>query len=315
MLMGCLNTAGNIPVDNSSNTIKYYSIISSENFNESLCESTGYSNSENGSDTGLRVILKDKDTNETVNGSATYTFTKSGGSLSNDERYTCEKSINEDTELISVYAQGYSPTVFMMSTPRNSLSTIEVKMMKSCTGAPSCFDNLELKNFRLKTENRTQYDALLNETENIFYDYVDNSLGVNKTDYTLQCMECNIGRGGYVKAKGTYKDGSDFELYYHWGWCSSGGSDCGYDICVSTDSEDIFHSVKSGYCNKLYWDARSDEYTCLGETFNNDTVAKDDCNRGQFESMDLSRKTFALRQMSNRCSSSVQNIGYDCLGN
>jgi hypothetical protein len=315
MLVACTDKTINVSVDDSSNTAKYYSIVSSGAFNESLCESLGYSYSENGSDTGLRIALKDKDTNKTIDGSATYTFARSGGSLSIGGNYTCEKSVNEDTELISVYSQGYSPLVFTMPTPKNSLLTIEVEMMKSCTGAPSCFDNFEVQHSKLKFENRTRYDELLDEQKNIFYNYVDNSLGVNRTDYVLQCMECNLGRGGYVKAKGIYLNGSDFELYYHWGWCSSGGGDCGYDVCVSTTSPNIFSSAKNIYCNKLYWNERSDGHICLGETFNNDTIIKDECNQGQFENVSENRKTIALKQASNRCGSSVTAGNYDCLNN
>jgi len=285
-------------------------------FNESLCESTGNGNSENGFDYGIRIILKDKDTNETLNGYANYAMMdNSGGSINRDGGYTCEKNIDEDTQVISAYSQGYSPVVFSIAPARNSLSTIEVSMIKSCTGAPSCFDNFETKYSKLKLENKTYYDELLNEQKNIFYDYVDRSLGVNRTDYTLQCMECDMGRGGYVKAKGIYKDGSNLELYYHWGWCSSGGSDCGYDVCVSTDSDTIFSSAKNNYCNTLYWNARSDENTCPGETFNNDTIIRNECSNGKFDSIDSSKKTFALIQSSNRCSSSVANISNDCLGN
>jgi len=310
-LVGCNS---NKVIINDASQSKYYSIALTQNFNESMCSSTGYGSSGNSSNWGIRIIIKDNDTNNILNGSATYISDLGGGSISIDPSYTCEENALENPQTISVYSQGYSPLVFIMIPSRNTLMTVEVLLLKSCSGAPSCFDNFEIQNSQLKIDNRTYYDGLLKDYNNTFYDYLDNNFGINRTDYVLQCMECNLGRGGYVKAKGTYKNGTDLELYYHWGWCSSGGSDCGYSKCISTNSEDIINAEKTDYCDKLIWNGRNDNSTCLDEEFNNDTIIRNDCLHGKFENINSGKQTFALSQTSNRCSSIVSNANYDCIG-
>ena len=60
-----------------------------------------------------------------------------------------------------------------------------------------------------------------------------------------------IGRGGFIKAKGTYEDNSPFGLYYRWGWCSSGGADCGWEACFKTTLDELLETVKANLCNEL----------------------------------------------------------------
>jgi hypothetical protein len=310
VLVGC--TSNKVVISDSSD--KVFSVVSTESFNESMCSSTGYGVAQNGFDWGIRVILKDKDTNEILKGYAIYTSNIGGGGVSVDTTYTCEENIDNNIQIINVYAAGYSPITFSISSSNSSLMTLEVLMIKSCTGAPSCFDNFEVQNSALKNSNRTLYDKSLNDFQNSFYYYIDKNLGVNRTDYTLYCMECDMSRGGYVKAKGKYRDGSDLELYYHWGWCSSGGTDCGYSVCISTTSESIFNNEKTSYCNTLSWNGRNDNF-CTSEAFNNDTIIRNDCLNGKLENQNSGRWTLAFGQGLNRCSSSITNLNFDCMGN
>lgn len=318
--VGCSKESNNAIDYNTSSVIKYYSIISTENYNTSLCSSAGYGVSENGLDWGLRIIIKDKDTNENISGYASYTSNRGGGGVDvvgvdADTSYTCEENVDSSTLIIYVYSAGHSPIVFSITPSNSSLMTIEVLMTKSCSGAPSCFDNFEIQNSWMKITNKTYYDILLKDYENSFYDYIDRYFQLNRSDYILQCMECNMGRGGYVKAKGIYKNGTDLELYYHWGWCSSGGTDCGYSMCIATNSKDFMNAEKAKYCDTLTWNGRNDGYICTDEAFNNDTIIRNDCLNGKFENQDSGRWSFAFGQGSNRCSSSITNLSFDCMGN
>jgi len=201
--------------------------------------------------------------------------------------------------LLSVFSDGYSPEVFEVNMPRNEMVNIEIRMHKSCEGRTGCFENM-------KPENR---EAL----KDMFYDEVSANFGLDKADYELDCTECDMDRGGFIKARGTYEGGSRFELNYDWGWCSSGGSDCGWELCFSTEDENLFNSVKEHVCGKIYHKQDYDGYICEDEAFDYTEDVRNECLSGKFERNVGGRKTLAINQISNRCESSVEIGSFDCI--
>jgi hypothetical protein len=285
-----------------------YKINSMLEYNANLCESTSYHYQEGGFNTGLRVVLKDKTTGQELPGSASIAHSLGGGSLSVGGNYSCEEQIASETVVISAYSKGYSPLVFNAKLPKNQLATLEVAMQKSCTGAPSCTDNIRTS--LANSRNQTDIDEAVREAEQTFYDTIERNFGLKKDEYELSCMECNMGRGGYVKAQGTNTDGSAFDLYYRWGWCSSGGADCGSDMCFKSTGPS-FDSVKEKICSSLTSSQRNDGMLCKDPEYDTTTIIQAKCREGLYEE----NNSIALRQLSNRCGSSVDSGTYDCLEN
>lgn len=293
---------------------EYYRITSLRDFDPNLCGSIDHEYEEDGFNSGLRLVLKDKFSGELLGGYATTLTKDSQSSLSLDETYSCKAEINSEEVIVSAYARGYSPLVFDFKYPKNKLATVEVSMIKSCSGGPSCFDNIKpfgkiIEDHALTTEEVTK------DIEDRFFDIIKQEFGLEKTDYELQCMECDMDRGGYIKAKGNYKDGSPIELYYHWGWCSSGGTDCGWRMCFTSTSDNLFKSVKNSFCGRISSRGLHDEYGCTSEAYDTTEEVKSKCWAGEFERIDEDKKTLAITQNLGRCTSSIEKSNFDCLGN
>jgi hypothetical protein len=185
-------------------------------------------------------------------------------------------------------------------------------MIKSCSGGPSFLDNLQLTYETM--DNKTLADKYIKEAQDRFYETIKDQFNLEKSEYNLECMESNMGRGGYIKAKGTYKDGSELELYYRWGWCSSGGTDCGESKCFSTTSDTVFSIMKNTSCNSITSSQSHDEYICLSPAYDNTTEVRNECLNGSFEKIDGNKKTISIIQSSNRCYSSASVGLLDCIG-
>jgi hypothetical protein len=300
LLTGCAS--------NSSTQNLSYKQTSALDYNNALCESTSYHYQDGGFNTGLRVVLKDKTTGRDLPGSASIAHSLGGGSLSVAGNYSCEEQIASETVVISTYSKGYSPLVFNAQLPKNQLATFEVAMQKSCTGAPSCTDNIRTS--LANSRNQTDIDEAVRQAEQTFYDTIERNFGLKKDEYELSCMECNMGRGGYIKAQGTTINGSAFDLYYRWGWCSSGGADCGSEMCFKSTGSS-FDTVKEKICSGLTSSQRNDGMLCTNPAYNTTTIIQAKCKEGIYEE----NNSIALRQLSNRCGSSVDSGTYNCLEN
>jgi len=178
---------------------------------------------------------------------------------------------------------------------------MEIPMRKSCTGDAGCFDNI-------------LSDDTTRET---FSGYMD-TFNLNISDYTLDCAECELDRGGFIKGRGIYQNKTRFEFYYHWGWCSSGGADCGWTACFtwySNVEDEVYRNVKNNLCNNLYSTQSHDEYACtVGGEYDNTTAARSECLSGAFEEVTPEKRTISISQYSGRCTSTPEKGEINCLG-
>jgi hypothetical protein len=314
VVVGCTGNQGKKPVlgtepqnsqQNSSDEL-IYNVSSLIDYNNSLCSGTGYHYKPNGYNSGIMLVLKDKRTGKILQGSGWAETSDGGGSL-NPEYYSCDEGMDSGDVAIAAFATGYAPSVVAFEYPKNKLATVEVFMEKSCS-RPSFGDN--------KTSSIIVSNGNRAELSDEIYSAVEEQFGLNRTDYKLTCIEANLGRGGYVKATGMYEGESYFELYYRFGWCSSGGADCGWSKCFSSANSTLFESVKTGICDEISSRQLYDEYMCnTSGAYDNTTVAKDLCINGGLEKADAGKKSISVVQGSNRCGDSVSAGNFNCLEN
>ncbi len=149
--------------------------------------------------------------------------------------------------------------------------------------------------------------------EERFYELISQQFGLNKTDYTLEFADSYLIRGGFLKAKGKTTDGKEFELYHHYGGCSSGGSDCGWSNCFSSTSSQVFETSKNKLCNEIYsFHAAADTF-CAGPELDQTSEVRKKCFEGGFEKTSGQKRTISITQQSGRCESSVQKAEFNCL--
>ncbi|MAF37016.1 hypothetical protein CL622_07925 [archaeon] len=216
--------------------IAEYNVVSSINYFPNLCSSVGSGPNTDKFKVGVRLILKDKETDETLDGYALVSTADGSSTQLSLGSYLCEENPSSRQIIVSSYSQGHAPMMFEFNLPKNKLTTIEVKLLKSGVNGQSCFDNIEV-NLLEANNNETKAEEISAFKRDRFFTIVKEQFELDQSDYDLQYSECDMGRGGYIKAKGVYeKDGSPFELYYHEGWCSSGGTDCESTSCFK-DSE------------------------------------------------------------------------------
>lgn len=83
-------------------------------------------------------------------------------------------------------------------------------------------------------------------TSDARYEYFERiateNLGLPRDDYVILRGRCDLSRGGFVEFAARDRAGRRFDFYYHWGWCSSGGAACGYDVCISTPVDEPSHA-------------------------------------------------------------------------
>jgi hypothetical protein len=125
-------------------------------------------------------------------------------------------------------------------------------------------------------------------------------------DYIVVSASYDAQRGGFVAANVTIEN-QNYEVYYGSGWCSSGGSDCGWIMSITGDAGSSFYSTsKETYCNLLesrsYYDGG---IFCTGEQWSNTSQVRVECLNGAFETTTGTRTTLYLEQVANRCEASV----------
>ncbi len=235
ILSGCVNENLNNQNQVSENN-KDYKLFSTYDFetNRLQCAGTGTSGeglrNPNAFAFGLKLKVVDFNTGEDIEmGRGWYTLPngQGGGTLGTESPY-CNTHIDAESVDIEVYAKGYTPKKFKFGPlAKDKIVVIEVPLKKSCT--------------------EKIYDT---KNEAYFFDEINSAFALNKEDYKLDCMEGELKRGGFIKTTGKYKDNSNFELFYHWGWCSSGGADCGDTLCFSTENEELLNNVNEYVAKK-----------------------------------------------------------------
>ena len=141
-----------------------------------------------------------------------------------------------------------------------------------------------------------------NETTDNLDLLISNQFGLNLKNYEVTDIEQQTGRGAIYKAS-ILVDNNPIELYYRFGWCSSGGTDCGwymYFTSSSPETEELYQSVKNNFCNKLTSERHLEPTTCTEEPYDNSTKTRELCLNGDFETVIGNKKILAIDQIINR---------------
>ncbi|MFZ2456111.1 MAG: hypothetical protein WAX07_06515 [Candidatus Altiarchaeia archaeon] len=297
-----------------------YKIVSLIDYDKNLCSSVISHGELNGFDTGSNIILKDNESGQKLNGSVLISMGNSASGGGADTGYSCEENTSSGKAVISAYSAGYASGVFELDLPKDKLATVEILMAKGCSGATACIDKLKIGLLERAGGNQTKADEMLKSSQEQFYEIIQRNYGLEKTDYELTCTECDLGRGGFIKAKGNYMDGTPMEIYYHRGWCSSGGTDCGWSKCFATENEKLFASVKNMSCNRLSVYTREEDTSVPGvmsmttvEDLTNETIKE--CMNGKYDEDRGKMKAFSIIQNANRYATSVEKGDVDCMDN
>ena len=125
------------------------------------------------------------------------------------------------------------------------------------------------------------------------YGKLNSDFGVWTNQLSLTSGEGDFSRGGYVRGEGIDQEGNIIKFYEDWGWCSSGGHDCGFVFCFSapidpieddnSDPDYVYELMKQNLCNGDY------SYSWIEEG----------CESGKFEEMKSGRIIFSLTYTGN----------------
>jgi len=290
----------------------YYRLVSLKDYNQSLCDSTGFQYMPNGFNSGAKVVLVDAVTGENLSGDGFLTTVNGAGTFGVE--YTCFEQINSTKSVVTVNAGGYSSISFYFNLPENKLALIEIPMARSCTTGRSCLENLEVLSGM--NEDTNTEDLIRDSTERI-QGLINDNFGFAEGDYSLSCLECSLTRGGFIKARGVYRGETPFELYYHWGWCSSGGSDCGWSACFSIDKKqsELKNKVTDLLCNRILSAYLNDGMLCtINSSSDNTADMRYLCTSGgAFQQTSDETWTISLNQYSGRCESSPSDGIFPCI--
>jgi len=211
-----------------------------------------------------------------------------GGGLG--ESYTCTEGGSTEA-IITAFSKGYAPVSFPLRMPEGQLATVVVTLFPSCEGQ-DFYENLRIRS-SMMSDPQAYIESSTQRLDSILR---DNGLEGN---LSLDCIEADMGRGGYVRANGT-ASGEPFSLYYHWGWCSSGGTDCGMSICLRA-SDEVMEDAREKICQKLSETQHNDGHICTEEEYDRTEEVRSRCMEGAFDE----DGAISIIQSSNRCNSSV----------
>jgi len=254
-----------------------YKIVSTQPYDGELCTSSGNANKPGGFNVGYKLVLTDYDTGEKLRGDSTV-FNFPCGTVLPDQGFSCMQNVLSSNTTIKVYSPKHSPVSFEFEFPENKLITIEVPLKKSCEGEMAKLENEEVREF--------------------FFGTIEEQFGLSQDVYELDCAEYSWSRGSFVKASGDYKDTIPFKLYFKRGWCSSGGTDCGYTVCFSTTDDALFDYVKQTVCGKGF--------------YLNESIGQE-CKDGAYDYVDGSEKTIAFYYFVAREHARADRTGRDCI--
>jgi hypothetical protein len=273
-------------------TQKRMSILAEQEFDATLC--TGISTLTGGSEgIGFRVEAYDPVSGETIEmARGSIDVPGKGGSSSSSEHYSCFMTDSKSSFAVTMAARGFLPIegLPIEDIMPGKMYLIRVPMKQK----PECFyDQEKFADYNL---------------------YISSGFGIPSEDYELECMDSDFTRGGFISAEGRHIEGANFKLDYHWGWCSSGGSDCGFSKCFASGSDDPFYAqVKERICNDLSSAGRNDGNICTAVAYDNTSQVRQLCMEGLYEKREGNIAAISVRQDSGRCSSSVDAGDFKCL--
>lgn len=275
---------------------KQYSITPLQDYDASMCDGTstirgGYEG------IGIKLEAYDSDSGQPIQGASGFINyqEQGGGSSINSEGFSCFitdptfpflLSVSASREYLQIKGLNITPV------PVGKMYLIKVPMEKK----PACY-----------------YDG---EYLNNYFENINRSFGIPQSEYSLECMDSSFGRGGFIEAKGTYKNGEKLELLYHWGWCSSAGTDCGWTKCFAVEGNDeLFQSVKKRLCNEIKSFFNNNIAACesANPSYDNTSEVREKCLEGEYEYELGDKKVISIIQSSGRCSSSVHKGDSNCL--
>src|SRR3990172_3122894 len=106
MLSGC--TQQPVPQD--------YIILSTQDYNRSLCGGTGFNYQENGFNSGILILTKDSQTGSSLSSNSYMITQASEGSIfPSPSSFSCEEQLSDPESVISVYSAGHSPKTFQFN--------------------------------------------------------------------------------------------------------------------------------------------------------------------------------------------------------
>lgn len=275
---------------------KEYSIAPLMDYDSSICDGTatvrgGYAG------IGIKLQAYDLDSGQPIQDASGFiSFPEQGeGSSVGSEGFSCYITDPTFPFSLSVFAsQKYLQIKGLNITPVpvGKMYLIKVPMKKK----PACY---------FDRENLDYYFA-----------YINRSFGLAQNEYALECMDSSTSRGGFIEAKGNFLNEQEFELLYHWGWCSSAGTDCGWTKCFAVEGNDeLFQSVKKRLCNEIESFFNNNISACESSnpSYDNTAEVREKCLEGEYEYNIGDKKVISIIQSSGRCSSSVEKGGSDCL--
>jgi hypothetical protein len=300
----------------------HYRVISAQPYNKTACVGTEFHHQEGGFNTGLSLALVDEESGQPLeSGRVSLAFPDgSGGSFIRTGFPICDEQINTPYIVVFVSAKGHTPLAFRLEPFKDQTATVEVPLAKSCSGIPSYHDNhdvdAELQAGGNESMKKLLLDEKLTDVSDAITETIMREFNLTPSEYKLTCVEADFTRGGFIKAKGLFKNETQFQLYHQYGWCSSGGSECGWQACI-TSTKELIQKAKTALCPRL--SARQGEYypeegvysVRITEDDTNETIQK--CLEGGFDQTRGDAVTLSLTQTANRYSSTVDIADADCM--
>ncbi len=293
-----------------------YTVLSQSGYNRSLCAGTGFNYVDGGFSSGMMIVPIDPEGNNLS--ASVYTITQASESTSSfSNSFMCQEQLSSRRAVIGVFSSGYAPKAFVFEMPEDQLVTLGVPLKRSCTGEKGCFDTSRIILEEQAHGNQSLADENMAYLQDWFHGTLSEKFLLNQP--RLDCTECNSGRGGYLKANGT-QDGTPFSLYYHTGWCSPGGGDCGWSLCFSEVSDQpsaAYQALKAKVCSEIEF-YNLTEYT-TPETYSynrtNDLTNETRllCRNGGFEFLSGNSRTISVVQDSSRLGTFATRGEADCL--
>lgn len=142
-------------------------------------------------------------------------------------------------------------------------------------------------------------------TEEFLNDTLLRGFGWERESYQVLSGNCTLGRSGKVNIT-VLRNDTTAHVYWRHGWCSSGGTDCGFDAAVASESKAQVDQVKSVVCQKLAHAAPYAGPLCDNELFDNTSNVISACENGQFDFQEHGLHQFSVLQISHRCEQRVE---------
>lgn len=145
------------------------------------------------------------------------------------------------------------------------------------------------------------------EAQRQFESMIEQHFQIEPGTYEVISSECELGRGGNLSAV-LRLEGQEVTLRYDWGWCSSGGSDCGWSSCIIAPQGELYDRLKAAQCSMVSETqvsaAESGGICTHNDSHDGTDAARQEClGYGQAAG---GQAMFSVLQEANRCGSSAQ---------